>query len=350
MKRYFASDEIKDTDNIEQTIVYSRKHKGYIVASNIKLIELVSASSDDYLRLEAGEAKHLFPQFDPETHYISYNSYDAHVTGYDNIPVKLMNKIVEPEPIPYGSFIFEQADYELVMKEFIPTIDNYIDINNDFNLDEDFKQFRESKSLFKKLKQKPRKGVLLYGPPGNGKTIQICKLAQKAKEEKFRLFFITSDVKIKELFEFKKVLDSNEGDNVFIIEEITERVNGRRDLDDLLSFLDGELSWNNSYVIATTNHPEELPWNIIDRPTRFKLIKEVPNPNETKRRKYFEHIGIQNIDEAIAATKDLSLDYIKNITFDSIISNKSVKEVVEEYKKNREKLSKTFKKKIGMDF
>ena len=186
--------------------------------------------------------------------------------------------------------------------------------------------------------------MLLYGPPGNGKTREIVKLIENSKKDKYRVIIIDSAVSFQDLEEFKTILEKD--DNIFVIEEITERT--EKNAEQLLNFLDGEMSWYNSYTIATTNYPEELPWNIIDRPGRFNLIKEVGNPTPEERSLYFKHMGIVDVEEAVKATDKLSLDYIINITNDSLMYNKTIPEVVKEYISRRKNMSNKFKSPMGL--
>lgn len=254
--------------------------------------------------------------------------------------------------LPYGIFAFKNSQNGPGIKEItFSESDEYIDIGRELKLYESFTKFRELGSVFDKLKykQRQRTATLLYGPPGNGKTIEVSRLGKIAKEEKFRIFFINdSDVPLNSLNDFRPALE-NEW-TIFVIEELTEFTSGGR-VDELLSFLDGETSWNKSFTIATTNHPEEIPCNIIDRPSRFKHIIEVKNPNEKERTAYLKAMGVSDDTLAVAveATKNLSLDYVKNIAFDAIVSGRSIPEIVVEYKKIKELVSKQFKNsKLGM--
>jgi SpoVK/Ycf46/Vps4 family AAA+-type ATPase len=135
-----------------------------------------------------------------------------------------------------------------------------------------------------------------------------------------------------------------------VIEELTERT-GHTGTEKLLSFLDGETSWNNSYVVATTNYPDELPWNIIDRPGRFGTIVEVKNPTKEQRMSYMKimALNLEELEEAADATEGLCFDYVKCTVLDALDNGTSVKEEVQKYKERREKVSKAFKStKLGL--
>ena len=56
----------------------------------------------------------------------------------------------------------------------------------------------------------------------------------------------------------------------------------------------------------------------------------MPNPKDAVRKKYFEYMKVENIDECVKVTEGLPLDYIINITNDAIYEKRSVAEIVKE--------------------
>lgn len=350
MPKYFdvSEKEIRNNeDNIPLGLVYNKKYNAYEITAITKPIKLAVLTQDEYYKFQSGYLKELFPEFDPEKHFIRESTYNAENNDYQNIYVTLEEYLHEKVDIPYGCYVIKVTNYGgYMLKKTSINTDKYVDLGmSPISLYEDYIQFRKDKPTFEKLGRRPRKGLLLYGAPGNSKTMEICKLAQNAEKDKFRVFFIGNNIGFEGLNEFRKIL-SNE-DNVFVIEEITER---RRDPEELLSFLDGEMSWNNSYIIATTNHPEEMAWNLVDRPTRFKVIEEFLPPNAEQRTRYLTKIGFPEADipEAVRLTEGMSLDYLINLSFDSMFTSQPIQKIISEYKDKRKKLSKTFKGKMGL--
>jgi hypothetical protein len=350
MLKYDVTDkEYESNPEAPETLIYSKRYNGWKLEYSGRQVEMKVVNKDDYFRYKAGFIKHIFPNYDSKLHYVEVMTYNEETLGWEDIPMGLFEYVaLDTTKIPYGAFVFEETQSGPVIKKVNLTTDKYVALSQNFDLVADFNYFRTTlKAQYKKKGQRNRRGLIFYGPPGNGKTAQISNLCKLAEEEKFRVFFIDKEFKLSNLIDFKKIFGDT--DNVFVIEEITERTVGRG-TEELLSFMDGEMSWDNSYVIATTNHPEELPWNIIDRPSRFKVKLEFPNPTATERRIYLESLGVSetDIDEAVKATNNMSLDYLKNIALDSFVEDKPIPELLKEYKETKDKISNRFKNvKIG---
>lgn len=354
MKSYETFPDVKsniEEENVKETLSFSREYNGYFLRGSTKCIAMKSLTKEEYFKFLAGDVKTYFPEYNSELHYYDtpiYNNISE--LAHDNtIPVQLFEYVESPNKF-FGCYLFESTNRGTLLKKLEFSRDEYIDLKNNFNLHEDFNVFRKNKGKYEKLfgKGRARKGLLFYGPPGNGKTAQISQLARFAESEKFRVFFIDKNLSLRDLFPFKSLFENE--DNIFIIEELTERAEGRSS-EELLSFLDGELSWNNSYVIATTNNPEELPWNLVDRPSRFKVKLEFPNPTAEEREIYLKHMKVPQVSlsETIKLTEGMSLDYIKNIVLDSFLEDKTIPEIIKLNKDEHEKVSNKFKtKKIGI--
>ncbi len=344
-----ASEEFKLWDDEDQPegLVWNKKYQAYEMGSLTKTIKIAILSREEFYILQSKQLNKIFPEFDPKKHTIKEHTYNPENSGYDYHYVTLEEYQHDKINLPYGCFAFKSTSYGgYILKEINIDTDKYVDLGmSPVDVYKDYLDFRNSKEKFEKLGRRPRKALLLYGAPGNSKTMEICKLAKNAKKDKFRVFFIGNNIGFEGISDFKKAL--NNEDNVFVIEEITER---RRDPEELLSFLDGEMSWSNCYTIATTNHPEELAWNLVDRPSRFKIIKEFLPPNAQQRTTYLQKVGFPEADiaEAVKLTEGMSLDYLINLSFDAMFNEQPIQKIISEYKDERKKLSKTFKNKMGL--
>ena len=149
--------------------------------------------------------------------------------------------------------------------------------------------------LMQKLKIRPVKGVLLYGPPGNGKTL----LAKAVATEVSANFFVASGAelakagageaagKIKDLFNVAK--DNTPA--IIFIDEIDQIAPSRDNpmgvafipvTTQLLSELDGVKELQGVMLLAATNKPELIDAALL-RANRLEKHVAIPNPDAKGR-------------------------------------------------------------------
>ena len=184
-----------------------------------------------------------------------------------------------------------------------------------------------------------RRSLLMYGPPGNSKTCTIKQVIKKYKDTHL-IVYLPSKISQSSLAPIKQLTNLKK---IFILEEITE--NAEIDLGGLLKFMDGELSIGNSFTIATTNFPETLPGNIVDRPSRLDRLVHIDNPNNEQRKIYLTHILKREISvEEIEATKGFSIAYLKELATRSIFDKIEFTQLVKEVAKRQALVKKSFAK------
>lgn len=162
-------------------------------------------------------------------------------------------------------------------------------------------------ALIKHLGIAPHKGILLYGPPGCGKTLIAKAIANEIKAhfisiqgpELFTKWFGESEENLREIFqEARKFAPSI----IFFdeIDAIAQKRSGDESvrhesifLNQLLTLMDGMETYTNVCVIASTNRPELLD-DAIMRPGRFDYTLEVKHPTPTGCKKIF-HIHTSNM-------------------------------------------------------
>jgi len=149
--------------------------------------------------------------------------------------------------------------------------------------------------MMEKLKIRPVKGVLLFGPPGNGKTL----LAKAIATEVSANFFVISGAelaksgandaaaKVKELFNIAK----DNVPSIIFIDEIDQIAPDRSSNEggasaslttQLLSELDGIKALKGVMVLAATNRPEAVDRALL-RANRIEKHIFVPPPDERGR-------------------------------------------------------------------
>lgn len=104
-------------------------------------------------------------------------------------------------------------------------------------------------------------------------------------------------------------------------------------------------------IIATTNYPEQLAPNLVDRPRRFSTICFVDYPTKEQKVAFLRHKNIseKDIEDIIKGLgKDTSMDYVREVLLLSRLENKPFVETIQNIKSNRRLISKTFRGTIGL--
>ncbi|MGI9565732.1 MAG: CDC48 family AAA ATPase [Nitrosopumilus sp.] len=149
--------------------------------------------------------------------------------------------------------------------------------------------------LFARLGIEPHSGILLYGPPGCGKTLIAKVLANESEANMFPIngpeimnkYYGETEAKLREIF--KEAKDNSP--SIIFIDEIDaiapkrEEVYGdveKRVVAQLLALMDGLNDRGNVIVLGATNRPESVD-PALRRPGRFDREFEISVPNEDGR-------------------------------------------------------------------
>ena len=149
--------------------------------------------------------------------------------------------------------------------------------------------------LFARLGIEPHSGILLYGPPGCGKTLIAKVLASESEANMFSIngpeimnkYYGETEAKLRDIF--KEAKDNSP--SIIFIDEIDaiapkrEEVYGdveKRVVAQLLALMDGLNDRGNVIVLGATNRPESVD-PALRRPGRFDREFEISVPNEDGR-------------------------------------------------------------------
>lgn len=227
------------------------------------------------------------------------------------------------EPIlPPGVYRFVNTDDGLFFeKQSFPSdaVVSLPGLPSDFILDQ-IKLFWKRRDEYKKFGFIHKRGILLYGPPGCGKT-SIIRLLSDEVLKLGGIVFSIDDFKLAagaisnfRLIEPNRPILTLQED----IEGLFNGNEGAHQIKAALSFLDGQDQCNNIVHVATTNQPEELADRFIKRPGRFDLVIGLKAPTAQTREAYIRYtcgdkISDEVLKELVEKTKDLELAYLREI-------------------------------------
>ena len=145
-----------------------------------------------------------------------------------------------------------------------------------------------------------RRGVLLHGPPGTGKTFACRYLSNKLKDVTRIYVTGASLINVGAIFSLARLLQPS----VLFLEDVDLVFAARESnfyspvLGDLLDHLDGLRANEDISVVLTTNAIDRLEIAIKDRPGRISQCVYMGPPNASLRRRYLEHhLGDRNTEQ-----------------------------------------------------
>lgn len=150
-----------------------------------------------------------------------------------------------------------------------------------------------------------RRGYLLYGPQGSGKTSLVhLILAGTIKHDGVVFICDEPEFLVRGLQIFRRIEPERPVTCLFEDMDAIIQSNGE---DKILALLDGENQIDKVLNIATTNYPERLDKRLVARPRRFDRVICIGMPDKRMRRAYFEKkLTDADIDKWVAATEGFS--------------------------------------------
>jgi transitional endoplasmic reticulum ATPase len=177
--------------------------------------------------------------------------------------------------------------------------------------------------IFTKLGIKPPKGILLFGPPGCGKTMLARAVATESEAnfisikgpEVFSKWVGESEKAIREVFRKARmaapaVIFLDEMDSLTPRRGMGMSDSGvsQRVISQLLTEMDGIVTLQDVVVIAATNRPDMVDSAVL-RPGRFDRLIYVPEPDEKSRLQIFKIYT-----KTMPLTEDVDLNQLASVT------------------------------------
>ena len=180
-------------------------------------------------------------------------------------------------------------------------------------LREEIKRFWRSKKQFQEAGLLHKRGIILQGPPGSGKSTMI-RQEMKALAENQIVFFSKSPYTLQRVLAIVRATDAERPVTV-VMEDIDELANGWG-IHGLLEMLDGANAQNHILYIATTNDLDKMPEK-LKRPGRFDRKIHIPNPDKSLRLEYiqrkFPKLNESQMRVLAEKTEGLSFGHLREI-------------------------------------
>lgn len=161
-----------------------------------------------------------------------------------------------------------------------------------------------------------KRGVLLWGPPGSGKTSTLHLLMRLIVDRcgGIALLIEHPEIANQSLQLIRKI--EPERQIIGILEDIDGLI-GTYGVEQYLSLLDGESQIDNVVFVATTNYPERLDKRFVDRPSRFDTVEYVGMPSTDARRAYLRHkepdLPNATIERMVDVSEGLSIAHLREL-------------------------------------
>ena len=198
---------------------------------------------------------------------------------------------------------------------------------------EDFRQFLAARESYEEVGVAWRRGALLLGPPGNGKTHCLRALVKELGipslyVQSVKAKYETEEANLKRVFDRARQLRPC----ALVFEDLDALVNDEN-RSFFLNQLDGFEKNVGLVVLATTNHPERIDPAIVERPSRFDRKYHFDLPEFEERRTYLamwqrklaaRRAWSDAVTERLAAeTAGFSFAYLKEIVISTLMRSVS---------------------------
>ena len=268
------------------------------------------------------------------------NDYSQWIVGKNNMFIPSEEIITTNKLIP--------SRYKL---EWSNSYDRWCFVKEEINSDEllklpspvfqsiinDIEFFWNNKHLFDKYQYVHKRGILLYGTAGCGKTC-LCSLLSDQVIQMGGIVLSISNSQMLEAYSYAiaqifRFIEPNTK-ILTIFEDLDGLVRSIDAETKLLNILDGNNQLNNVVNIGCTNYPENLKDRILNRPSRFDRRYEIGLPNAEMREYYFRHKINENdytdesISEVVVKTDGLTLAHLGEFIKSVYIFGKSMDETI----------------------
>lgn len=209
----------------------------------------------------------------------------------------------------------------------------------------EIQKFWEREDVFRQYELMYKRGIILYGPPGSGKscTVQLV-MEDVVKRGGIVIQFWEPNIFMDGLRVLRKI--QPKVPVVAIMEDLDSLIETYNE-SEILNILDGVNDVDRVVFLATTNYPNKLGHRVMNRPSRFDKRFRIGFPSRKSRRIYFENlIGDEKIaelnidlDKWVKDTDKFSIAHLKELFVAVVILGDSYKDAIKTLKEMKEEVN-----------
>lgn len=191
-------------------------------------------------------------------------------------------------------------------------------------------RFWSREEVFREYGLPFKRGILLWGPPGSGKSTTLS-LVSRDVIDRGGVVIIFDPTNF--LAAYRAFRDVQPDTPIVALMEDLDAMLDRRE-SSTLNMLDGAESLHKVVFLATTNYPEKLDPRVKNRPSRFDRVIYIGHPGPESRRLYLEHLisgsAEVDIDQYVKDTEGMSLAHLKELFVATVLIGRDYREVAKD--------------------
>ncbi len=200
---------------------------------------------------------------------------------------------------------------------------------------EEIQKFWDKAAIFKEYGLTHKRGIIMWGPPGSGKSCTIQLIMKDVVDRNGVVVKFTHPTLFNE--GMRKFREIEPDTPVVVLMEDIDSILEQFSESEVLNILDGINQIEKAVFLATTNYPEKLGARIVNRPSRFDKRFFIGHPDPESRKLYFQHIIGEDrlkslkidLDKWVADTDEFSIAHLKELFTAVVILGDDYSEAIE---------------------